>query len=242
VLNTEPDSTCTLIYGNRGVERTMFRRELEDLRARHPARLRIEHHLSGESAPDSPGIHHGRIDAAALRRHLTTGLSPTEIDQWLLCGPSGLVEDARAVLEEHGVDPDRVHTEVFHTVAAIPTLRRKIPADAVAEVCLTLNARSSDFTMRPAGETILDAAMRQRDDLPYSCRSGTCGDCRARICAGEVDMVDEPHMALDADEIADGLVLTCLAHPISDRVVVNYDTTEPSTAPSSTARSNTVAQ
>lgn len=225
VLAAEPDSTFTLIYGNRSAETTMFRDELAGLCERHGGRLRVEHHLSREAPPDLPGFHRGRVDAAALRAHFADGLKPTAIDEWFLCGPVELVEDAIAVLTEHGVDSSQIKAELFETGIGIPRLRREIAPDAVSTVRLTSGGQANEFTMKSANETVLDAAMRERDDLPYSCRSGTCGECRAKVCDGDIEMVDEPHMALDDTEIARGFVLTCLSHPVSEHVVIDFDAT-----------------
>jgi ring-1,2-phenylacetyl-CoA epoxidase subunit PaaE len=223
VLAAEPDTTCTLIYGNQTVDSTMFGDNLDELQTRYQARLRIEHHLSRQRPPDRPGFHCGRIDAEALKHHLANGCDPDSVDEWLLCGPVGLVEMAIRVLEEHGVDEGKVKAELFDTGAGLPSPPSSVPADAIAGVQLNANGRASELTMKSARTTILDAAIRERDDLPYSCFSGTCGSCRAKVCDGEVAMLDVPHMALEDSEVRDNVVLTCLAHPISERVVVDFD-------------------
>jgi all-trans-retinol 13,14-reductase len=223
LLLDEPESTCTLLYGSRTIQTTMFLSELRRLAATHPRRLRVEHYLSGEAAPDTTGFHAGRIDAAALFEYLNQVRYPCDVEHWLICGPSGLVQDALAVLAEHGVSRAQITTELFESASGIPTLRTPISAAARANVTLISGEKSSEFTMHSAGETLLDAGMRVRDDLPYSCRSGSCGNCRAHIREGDVAMVEEPQMALEDDEVSAGFVLTCLAHPLSGRVVVDFD-------------------
>jgi all-trans-retinol 13,14-reductase len=223
VLDAEPDTACTLIYGNQTVDSTMFREDLEKLHTRYGTRMRIEHHLSRQSLPDRPGFHQGRVDADALKRHFANGCNPDDIDEWLLCGPADMVETAIRVLDGHGVDESRVKAELFDTGVGIPAPPSSIPADAIASIQLNANERATEFTMKSANETILDAAIRQRDDLPYSCFSGTCGSCRAKVCDGTVEMLDVPHMALEESEASNNFVLTCLSHPVSERVVVDFD-------------------
>lgn len=225
LLETEPDSTCTLIYGNQRVESTMFRKELEALASNHHPRLRVQHHLSRQSPPPGPGFKPGRIDPAALKDHFEGSLDPLAVDHWLLCGPVGLVEAAIATLEQYGVDPARIHSEIFDAAVGMLTAPSSIPLDAVAQISLTANAETASFDVKAAAESILDAAIRERDDLPYSCLSGTCGSCLAKVVEGEVEMVEVPHMALEVEARADDFVLTCMTYAASSHVAIDFDAT-----------------
>lgn len=219
-LATEPASRFTLVYGNRYARSVMFTEELADLKDRYPDRLHVVHVLSRE--PQEAELLSGRIDAERLGRLFDALLDSSTVDEWFLCGPYGLVTDARGVLAERGV-PDRlVHTELFH-VTGVPsevTPGAAPAAEGTAEVTVLLDGRASTFTMG-RDERVLDAALRVRTELPYACKGGVCSTCRARIVAGEVRMAS--NWALEPDELAAGYVLTCQSSPVSDRVVVDYD-------------------
>lgn len=218
-LGVERDSGFTLLYGNRYARSVMFSEELADLKDRYPARLHVVHVLSRE--PRDADLLSGRIDADRLGRLLDTLVPVSTVDEWFLCGPYGLVVDARGVLAARGV-PDRdVHTELFH-VDEVPAAPREAaaPDAGAASVTILLDGRASTFDMRP-DERVLDAALRVRSELPYACRGGVCSTCRARVVEGEVRMAS--NWALEPDELAAGYVLTCQSSPVTDRLVIDYD-------------------
>jgi ring-1,2-phenylacetyl-CoA epoxidase subunit PaaE len=225
-LATELGSTFTLLYGNRYARSVMFAEELSDLKDRWPARLQVVHVLSRE--PGDAELLSGRIDAERLPRLLDV-FAPAEVDEWFLCGPYGMVLDARAVLAERGVAERVVHTELFHVPSQGESpVPRESPvagdgdggSTGGAEVTIILDGRSSTFTMG-RGERVLDAALRVRGELPYSCRGGVCSTCRARLVSGEVTMAQ--NWALEPEEMAAGYVLTCQSSPVTDKLVVDYD-------------------
>ncbi|MEH0823119.1 MULTISPECIES: 1,2-phenylacetyl-CoA epoxidase subunit PaaE [unclassified Micromonospora] len=218
-LATEPRSTFTLVYGNRTANSVMFAEELADLKDRYPTRLHLVHVLSremGESALLS-----GRIDADRLTRLLDTLVPGDEIEEWFLCGPYGMVVDAKAVLAGRGVPDAAVHTELFHVDVPPEPVRREADRPGTGtEVTILLDGRSSSFTMG-RDERVLDAALRVRGELPYACKGGVCSTCRAKVTAGEVTMAR--NYALEPDEVAAGYVLTCQSSPVTDELTVDYD-------------------
>ncbi|MER7455580.1 1,2-phenylacetyl-CoA epoxidase subunit PaaE [Micromonospora sp. NPDC126480] len=218
-LAVEPASTFTLVYGNRTANTVMFAEELADLKDRYPTRLHLVHVLSREQG-ESPLLS-GRIDAERLSRLLDTVVPGDAIEEWFLCGPYGMVVDARDVLTGRGVAETAVHTELFHVDAPPEPVRR--PGDepgAGAEVTIVLEGRSSTFTMGRE-ERVLDAALKVRAELPYACKGGVCSTCRAKVVDGEVTMAR--NYALEPDELAAGYVLTCQSSPTTDRLTVDYD-------------------
>ncbi|QLQ38893.1 1,2-phenylacetyl-CoA epoxidase subunit PaaE [Micromonospora robiginosa] len=220
-LAVEPASTFTLVYGNRTANTVMFAEELADLKDRYPTRLHLVHVLSREMG-ESPLLS-GRIDADRLTRLLDTVVPGDEIEEWFLCGPYGMVEDAKAVLAARGLPDKAVHTELFHVDSAAEPARRPVERTgdgSGTEVTLVLDGRSSSFTMG-RDERVLDAALRVRSELPYACKGGVCSTCRARVVEGEVTMAR--NYALEPDEVAAGYVLTCQSSPITDRLTVDYD-------------------
>ena len=217
----DPRSQVTLFYGNRRTETVMFADEIADLKDRYPERFLIAHVLSRE--PREAELLSGRLDGERLTALIGSLVDTKRADHWWLCGPHGMVDDARGVLGELGVPDDRVHQELFY--ADDQPLRETTHVDAapdgpVSEVTLTLDGRSTVMSL-PRDRTILDAAQRGRPDLPFACRGGVCGTCRALISDGEADM--RRNFALDPAEVEAGYVLTCQTYPVSERLGVDYD-------------------
>ncbi|MFK3981575.1 1,2-phenylacetyl-CoA epoxidase subunit PaaE [Micromonospora sp. NPDC050397] len=218
-LAVEPASTFTLVYGNRNARSVMFTEELADLKDRYPTRLHLIHVLSRE--PGESALLSGRVDADRLGRLLDSLVPAERIDEWFLCGPYGLVTDAREVLAGRGVPAGAVHTELFHVdEPPAPPVRSTATSAAGTDVTIVLDGRSSSFRMDRT-ERVLDAALRVRGELPYACKGGVCSTCRAKVVTGEVSMAR--NYALEPDEVAAGYVLTCQSSPVSDTLVVDYD-------------------
>ena len=217
-----PDTRVTLLYGNRRTDTVMFADELADLKDTYPARLELFHVLSRE--PREPKLFTGRLDADKLRTLLGALVPVDDVDHWWLCGPYGMVTDARKVLEEFGVPRDRVHRELFYVDDVPPEpVRHDEPGveGPSSEVTVILDGRSTTLTL-PRDVPILDGAQRSRSDLPFACKGGVCGTCRAKLVNGEVTM--RRNFALEHAELEAGFVLTCQSLPASDAVTVDYDT------------------
>jgi ring-1,2-phenylacetyl-CoA epoxidase subunit PaaE len=218
-LGTEPASRVTLVYANRYARSVMFADELADLKDRYPQRLHLVHVLSRE--PQGAALLSGRLDAARLAGILDALVDPSTVDEWFLCGPYGLVLDAREVLAERAPGAT-VHTELFHVDDGPPPVRRSRPegGSTGTRVTMVLDGRASTFEMDP-DERVLDAALRVRPELPYACKGGVCSTCKAKVTEGRVEMVR--NFALEPDEMARGYVLTCQSVPLSETLVVDYD-------------------
>lgn len=210
-LHVEPLSRFTLIYGNRTPESTMFADEIADLRNEFPERFHIVHVHSQHIADSSSA--QGRIDYPLVKRVVGDADS---VDRWFLCGPQSLVVTLRDNLVEDGVDPARVHLELFRAERA----GGRETAGTDAQVAITLGGISRSVRVS-AGETLLEAALRNDIDAPYACLGGACGTCTATITRGEVTM--EQNFALSAGEVRAGRVLTCQSRPTTDSVGVDYD-------------------
>ncbi|MEW2359454.1 1,2-phenylacetyl-CoA epoxidase subunit PaaE [Spirillospora sp. NPDC029432] len=217
---THPEAQVSLLYGNRTSRTVMFTEELGDLKNRYGPRLQTVHVLSRE--PRDAELLSGRLDGDRLRR-LLTGLVPVEVfDHVWLCGPLAMVEDARAVLAGLGVPADRVHVELFYVDAPPPRPRREDgpPPGATTELTTVLDGlRTTAAVSREA--TLLDGAQTVRADLPFACRGGVCGTCRAMVREGEVDM--RRNYALEPAEVDAGFVLSCQTFPAGDRVTIDFD-------------------
>ncbi|MGI8572111.1 MAG: 1,2-phenylacetyl-CoA epoxidase subunit PaaE [Solirubrobacteraceae bacterium] len=219
-LAAEPESGFTLIYGNRTVASIMFLEELEDLKDRYRERLQLVHVLSRE-APESDLLA-GRIDRAKLTRMFEVLLPPDSVDEWFLCGPLKMIDEARAALIGAGVPAASIHRELFHAEDVAPAaVSDTATSDSGAAVEVILDGRRSKLTVPHDGVSILEAMLQVRPDAPFACKGGVCGTCRCRLLEGQVRM--DHAYALEEDELADGLVLACQSHPVSDAVVLDFD-------------------
>ncbi|PWW24027.1 ring-1,2-phenylacetyl-CoA epoxidase subunit PaaE [Geodermatophilus normandii] len=215
------ESTVTVFYGNRRTNTVMFADELADLKDRYGTRLQLVHVLSRE--PRDAELTSGRLDGARLRALVGAFTDPEHVDHWWLCGPHGMVTDARALLDELGVPSDRVHQELFYVDDVPPEPVRgdeETVAGPSSSVTVVLDGRSTTLAL-PRGVPVLDSAQRVRSDLPFACKGGVCGTCRARVTDGEVEM--RRNYALEEEEVRAGYVLTCQALPLSDAVTVDFD-------------------
>lgn len=220
-LAVEPKSSFTLLYGNRSTASTMFLEQLLDLKDRYPSRFTLATVFSRE--PQEAPLLNGRIDGAKLEAFLDGPLAGGRHDEWLLCGPLPMVEELRAVLLARGVDAGCVHRELFHAgpLPESPRPESSARGGSSSTVTVILGGRATSFPLAAEGPRILDAALAARPDVPYACRGGVCGTCRARLLEGEVEMVGG--YALEPDEIAAGFVLACQSHPRSPRVTLSFD-------------------
>ncbi len=220
VLAAQERSAVTLIYGNRRSDTVMFADEIADLKDANPERICLVHVLSRE--PQEVELFNGRLDAAKLRALLPVTADVAAVDHWWLCGPFGMVEAAIAVLASLGVPRGRIHRELFYVEDAppAPATHAEAAAGPGAEVTVLLDGRSSSVTV-PAGTPVLDGAQRVRPDLPFACKGGVCGTCRARLVDGEVTM--RRNYALEQEELDAGYILTCQSLPVSGTLIVDYD-------------------
>ncbi len=219
-LESEPFSNWTLLFGNRTANSIMFLEELEGLKDRFSSRFQLFHVLSREGS-DVPLLS-GRIDEDKIRTIHDRLLGHGPVDDWYLCGPYEVVMMATETLQMLGVAESSIHDELFFAGPVDPSTLPPEPPPGEGTVGLTviLDGRAVDTRMSPE-TSILDAALRVRSELPFSCKGGMCATCKGRIEEGEVTM--ERNYALIDEEVEAGYVLTCQSHPVSDRVVVRYD-------------------
>jgi len=214
-------STVTVFYGNRRSSTVMFADELADLKDRYGTRLQLVHVLSRE--PRDTELTSGRLDGERLRTLVRAFVDVEHTDHWWLCGPHGMVTDARALLGELGVPAGKVHQELFY-VDDVPPQPVRGDEETVtgpsSSVTVVLDGRSTTLAL-PRDVPVLDSAQKVRADLPFACKGGVCGTCRARVTAGEVEM--RRNYALEPAEVEAGYVLTCQSLPRSDAVTVDFD-------------------
>lgn len=229
VLAREPHSRFTLIYGNRQLQSTMFKEEIEDLKNRYMTRLVVQHVFSDDAAADVP-LNHGVMNRAKIGEFLGTVVPAERIDHVYVCGPFRMNDEAEAALLAAGVPEDRIHIERFGVALTPGDAARPVdaivheakPGDAErARIVIVRDGLRREIDFSRDQPSILDAASSAGLEVPFSCTSGVCGTCRARVVEGEVRM--ERNFALDKNEVAAGFVLTCQSHPVTDRVVLSFD-------------------
>jgi ring-1,2-phenylacetyl-CoA epoxidase subunit PaaE len=219
VLATEPHSRFSLVYGNRTQASIMFLETLEGLKNRYMDRLRLIHVLSQE--PQEVALLSGRLDVQRCRDLLRTILSDDPIDQAFICGPAPMMDAAEAALLESGLPPERLHIERFGTPSPVAPPAPTAPDAPAAQVVLIIDGLQRTVRVPFDGPSVLDIGLASGANLPYACKGGVCCTCRARVLEGTVTMTR--NYTLEPKEIEQGFVLTCQAHPVSDRVVVSFD-------------------
>ena len=226
LLAAHPETRFDLVYANKAAMDVMFLEELADLKDRYPARLALHHVLSREQriAP----LLSGRIDAEKLQALLGTAIHAEDVDEWFLCGPFELVQLCRDTLAARGVAPEHVRFELF--TSGKPerpegNIGRPVVTDESKEtykITFKLDGLQGEVASPThARESILNAALRVRPDVPFACAGGVCGTCRAKVVSGNVTM--DENYALEQDELDKGYVLTCQSHPTTPEVTVDFD-------------------
>ncbi|MHA7221414.1 1,2-phenylacetyl-CoA epoxidase subunit PaaE [Arthrobacter sp. RHLT1-20] len=226
LLAAHPETRFDLVYANKAAMDVMFLEELADLKDKYPARLALHHVLSREQriAP----LLSGRIDAEKLQALLGTAIHADDIDEWFLCGPFELVQLCRDTLAARGVKPEHVRFELFTSGkpdrpegnAGRPVIVDE--SQATYKITFKLDGLQGEVASPThARESILNAALRVRPDVPFACAGGVCGTCRAKVVTGAVTM--DENYALEQDELDKGYVLTCQSHPTTPEVTVDFD-------------------
>jgi ring-1,2-phenylacetyl-CoA epoxidase subunit PaaE len=222
-LSEDPTATFTLIYGNRTARSAMFAEDIEDLKNRHLRRFSVIHILSRE-ASDMP-LFAGRVTAAKLAELNAGAVRLAEIDEAFLCGPEGMVAEARAALQGFGVPAGRIKAELFTPSAprrtGTPASSAEAGAAPQARVTVMLDGKRQSFDLLASDESLVDAAHRQGIELPYSCKGGMCCTCRCRVESGEAEMA--VNYSLEAWEIAAGFTLACQARPKTPELALDFD-------------------
>ncbi|WP_430420620.1 1,2-phenylacetyl-CoA epoxidase subunit PaaE [Methylibium petroleiphilum] len=225
VLAREPHSRFTLIYGNRLLNSTMFKEELEDLKNRYLTRL-VLHHVFSDEHTDAP-LNHGVMNRHKIGEFLSVLVPAAGMAHAYVCGPFQMNDEAEAALRAAGVPEDRIHIERFGVAqptggTADAVVHEARPGDAEqAKVTIVRDGLRREISFTKGQPSLLDAASAAGLEVPFSCTSGVCGTCRAKVIEGQVRM--ERNFALDRKEVAAGFVLTCQAHPLTDRVVLSFD-------------------
>ncbi|WP_296640119.1 2Fe-2S iron-sulfur cluster-binding protein [Roseinatronobacter sp.] len=224
VLTREPEARVTLVYANRRIASIMFRGELEDLKDQYLSRLSVLHIL-GQDAQEIE-LFTGRLDTAKLDKLFTQWIDLTGVHTAFICGPEALMQTIAGVLRDHGLNDAQIKYELFGAAqpgrAAKPAATTRDTTGKTCALSVTLDGTTRNLELPMDGTTVLEAALGANLDAPFSCTAGVCSTCRAKVLEGAAEMA--VNHALEDYEVRAGYVLTCQCTPISDRLVLSYDT------------------
>ena len=233
VLEHEPKSSCHLIYGSRSEKGIIFNSTLEELRKKHEGQLSVSHTISQPSKVKAGGIggllgkksvvwkgDTGRIDAPKVIDFLAKNPSYTKAQLYYICGPGTMISNVEAALLEHGIGKDLIKKESFG--GATEAKKANVSAVATGSSTVTVKLNGEEITLiMDDSKTILDELIELGKEPPYSCTSGACSTCIAKVTTGEVKM--DACFALDDDEVEDGYILTCQARPVTQEVTLEFE-------------------
>ena len=218
-LKAEPKSRFTLVYGNQRQSSVMFAEALEDLKNRYLSRFALYTIFSREE--QEVPLFNGRLDRARVGQFLETLIPAEDIDAAFICGPGAMIDEVENGLLAGGVPAERIHLERFGVPDSGPAHHAE-PGDAPhARITVVVDGLRREVEFRKEDPSILDVALRAGMDLPYSCKGGVCCTCRAKVLEGQVRM--DKNYTLEQPDVEAGYVLTCQAHPLTERVVISFD-------------------
>jgi ring-1,2-phenylacetyl-CoA epoxidase subunit PaaE len=219
VVQHEPQSSFDLIYANKDDQHIIFKEELAELGT---DKIRI-HYVFSKQATNNP-ITEGRLDEHKVRL-LIADLQLNNADSFYLCGPEELIFNAKKGIESLGVSSEKVHYELFTTPVKMVSENKAAAVESKfkgqAKVTVIYDDDEIEFSLHTDGDSILDTAIRNGIDAPFSCKGAVCCTCKAKVMEGSARM--DANYALTDKEVEQGFILTCTSHPTSERVVINYD-------------------
>ncbi|MEP0263355.1 ferredoxin--NADP reductase [Dokdonia sp.] len=215
VLENSSESEFVLVYGNKRPEDAIFRDELLALRNQYNDRFSIEF-IYSQSRED--GAHFGRIMKSTVNFVVKNKYASHNFNDVYLCGPEAMIQEVTTVLKDNGTADSNIHFELFTASTEEVVIEEAL--DGKSHIKVLVDDEEFEFTMGQ-DVIILDAALDENIDAPHSCQGGVCSSCIARVTEGAAVM--EKNQILTDSEVAEGLILTCQAHPTSAKVVIDYD-------------------
>ncbi len=221
-LHVQPNSKFTLVYGSKNRQSIIFFEELESIKNKYMERFTLINILSREKTETD--LFYGRINEEKLSS-LSKFINFDSFDAVYLCGPEKMIHSSSEFLTNVGLEKNKIHFELFtapnQKLKNEKVSREEVSTGLTSNITIKLDGRSFVFELSNKGNSILDEALKQGADLPFACKGGVCCTCRAKVLEGNVSM--DVNYALEDEEVEQGFILTCQAHPISDKVVIDFD-------------------
>lgn len=215
VLNEEPNSTFTLVYGNKREDDTIFKSEIDALKLAFPTTFNVQYVLSRE---EKKYALFGRIDTANLNYILKNKFKNIHFEETFICGPEAMVNSSMEVLKLYGLSDKSIHFELF--TASIATNETIEAYEGECEITVIVDDDEETFSM-DSKTNILEASLKEGLDAPYSCQGGICSSCLAKVTEGKAVM--EKNSVLSEEEVNEGFILSCQAHPVTQKITVDFD-------------------
>ena len=216
----ETETVFTLFYSNKMESDVIFKHQLDKLAGDN---LKINYIYTRQKL-NNPLLE-GRIDKSKATELIKADLSCLNADAFYLCGPEEMIFNVKSALEEFGVLNTKIKFELFTTPVLMAEKPKQQEADenfdGEALVTVIYDDEEIDFNLNKDGDTILDAAMDNDVDVPFSCKGAVCCTCKAKVTEGKVTM--DANYALSDQEVEDGYVLACQSHPASAKVTLDFD-------------------
>ncbi|TQV71524.1 phenylacetate-CoA oxygenase/reductase subunit PaaK [Aliikangiella marina] len=226
ILESEPNATVTLVYGNKSSALMMFRDKLSFIKSAYLERFQLVNLFTREESDAE--IFNGRITAKKLvELDQARIINLSTVDDVFICGPEEMINEVAEFFKLNNLSEESIHYELFFAGSAeekaqqSQQARAKKYGEKTSQVSVKVAGRKTLMDLQMGGQNILDAAMENGADLPFSCKGGVCATCKAKVVKGQVEM-DLNH-SLTEEEVAEGMVLTCQAHPVSEEVEIDFD-------------------
>lgn len=217
VLEEEPNSKFVLVYGNKTLKDTIFLNDLLDIQNKYSDRLTIQFLYSQSQEKDAL---FGRIEKSTVNFIVKNKYKDVNIDAFYICGPEGMINTVKDVLAENNIEDSKVFFELFTTTSSVSVEDLEEVTGGTTSITVIVDDEEKTFTMSQQ-QSVLEAALEQDLDAPYSCQGGICSSCLARVKEGKATM--RQNNILTDNEVAEGLILTCQAHPVSAKIIIDYD-------------------
>lgn len=215
VLENEPSSKFTLVYGNKTTDDTIFYNELNSLKESYPDQFKLHYIFSREDVKNQS---RGRIDTSVTNYFVKNMYKETSFDGAFLCGPEEMIQEVSKTLESNNIAKENIHFELF--TASIDKEAASEVKEGTSEITVLLDDEKTTFTMQQTDD-ILAASLRNDIDAPYSCQGGVCSSCMCKVTEGKAVMVK--NSILSESEVEEGLILACQAYPTTAKITIDFD-------------------